>query len=89
MDMEALRIVSTDRYIPIYLFDKQKYEDGLDPLWVTSWSEVGEIPLKVYSLERTVKKHFTLQVKAIVRISKEDTEVSRRNRMKERVLVRA
>lgn len=89
MDMEALRIVTTDRYIPIYKFDAVKYEQGLDPLWVTMWSSVDDIPLKAYSMLRTLEKHHTLEVKIVKRVAKEDTTISRRNRMKERVLVRA
>lgn len=88
MDMEALRIVTIDRFIPIYKFDLIKFENGLDPQWVCMYASIDEIQLPAYSMLRTIDKHHVLPIKIIRRVAVEDTTVSRRNRMKERVLVR-
>jgi hypothetical protein len=80
MDMEALRIVTVDTYIPIYRF-------RIEPRWKMVLNR-GEPSAKVYSPLRQMEKHHFLTVETILRVRDEDYDISMRNRMKERVLVR-
>jgi hypothetical protein len=91
MDIEGLYLVThpVQQYIPIYKFDASKYEKKLDPHWICLYSTIDDIEIRAYNMLRTTEKNYLLAVKVIKRIAVEKTEVARRNRMKERVLVRA